>query len=85
MGHASNDLGFFLSRFNAEGLRISEKEIIDLYSKAVYELYGKTVDSESIHRHLAASTLITSFLFWHHYLHGAPMTKKEKIYGKWQK
>lgn len=82
VGHSSNDLGFFLSRFNAEGFRISEKDIIELYCKAVYELYGKTIDSELIYRHLAASTLITSFLHWHHYLHGASMAKVEKIYGK---
>ena len=80
VGHSSNDLGFFLSRFNADGARISEKEVIDLYSKAVYELYGKTVDGESIHRHLAASTLVTSFLFWHHFLHGVPKEKVEQVY-----
>jgi thiamine kinase-like enzyme len=82
IGNAANDLGFFLSRFNADGFQLSERALIDLYSNAVYELYGKRADSEVIYSHLSASTLITSFRFWHEYLHGASEEKVGKIYEK---
>jgi thiamine kinase-like enzyme len=82
IGDPSNDLSFFLSRFNADGFNISERVLIGLYSKAVYELYGKTIDSDAIYSHMAANTLITSFLYWHEYLHGASEERVKKVYEK---
>jgi len=82
VGDPSDDLSFFLSRFNADGFNISERVLIDLYSKAVYELYGKTIDSDAFYSHMAANTLITSFLYWHEYLHGASEERVRKVYEK---
>lgn len=82
VGDPSDDLSFFLSRFNADGSNINERVLIDLYSKSVYELYGKTIDSDAIYDHMAANTLITSFLYWHEYLHGASEERVRTVYKK---
>lgn len=82
IGDPSNDISFFLSRINADGFNISERTLIDLYAKAVYELYGKSIDGNAIYCHMAANTLITSFLHWHQYLHGASEERVRNIYGK---
>jgi len=82
VGDPSDDLSFFLSRFNADWYNISERALIDQYSKAVYELYGKTTDNEAICGHMAAKTLITSFLYWHEYLHGALEERVRTVYEK---
>lgn len=81
-GNVSNDLGFFLSRLHGEGIEINEINIIDLYVQAVKELNGRIMDSEKIYRHMCASTLITSFLFWHQYLHGSSKERVKGIYDK---
>ncbi|GKX65158.1 phosphotransferase family protein [Inconstantimicrobium mannanitabidum] len=81
-GDVSNDLAFFLSRLNVDRFVISERVVIDQYLKAVYELYGKILDSKAIYSHMSASTLITSFVFWHEYLHGASEEMVGKIYEK---
>lgn len=82
IGDPSDDLSFFLSRFNADGFNISERVLIDLYSKAVYDLYGKEIDSDVICNHMAANTLITTFLYWHEYLHGASEERVRTVYEK---
>lgn len=81
-GVVSNDLGFFLSRLNADGLKIKERALIAFYSEAVNELYGKIINSEVIYGHMSASMLITSFLFWHEYLHGTSEDRVRTIYEK---
>lgn len=82
VGHASDDLGFFLGRFNPDGFDIGEQTIIDLYAKVVYDMFGKRVDSKEILCHKYAGTLITSFLYWHEYLHGSTEERVRKVYGK---
>lgn len=56
--------------------------MIDMYADAVYEMYGIVIDKEDTYRHMAAGTLITSFLYWHEYLHGASRERVEQVYGK---
>jgi aminoglycoside phosphotransferase (APT) family kinase protein len=82
VGDPSNDLGFFLSRFNSDGFNINEWTLINLYSNAVYKLSGKTPDGDAVYGHMAANTLITSFLYWHEYLHGASEERVRKVYDK---
>lgn len=81
-GDISNDLSFFLSRLNVDGIMLNEKVVIELYSKAVKELNGNIVDSAHIYHHMHASNLLTSFLFWHQYLHGASEGRVREIYDK---
>lgn len=82
IGQSSEDLGFFLSRFNSDGFDMDEKTVIDSYIKAVYDMFGKRMDSDAFYCHMSAGTLITSFLYWHEYLHGNAEERVGKVYRK---
>lgn len=81
-GKASGDLSFFISRLGADGVWVDEKKLLKYYAEEIYELSGRCVDREEIMGHMDAANRITSFLFWHQYLHGNPEERVRKIYGQ---
>lgn len=81
-GKASGDLSFFISRLGADGVWVDERKLLEYYAEAVYELSGRCVDREEVMGHMDAANKITSFLFWHQYLHGSSEERVGKIYGQ---
>ncbi|MBR4731969.1 MAG: hypothetical protein IK081_04285 [Lachnospiraceae bacterium] len=82
IGGASGDISFFLSRLGADGITIDEKRFLELYSDEVKARTGITADVDEIARHMAAANVITSFSFWHEFLHGNEETRVRGIYDK---
>lgn len=80
-GTAAGDLSFFISRLSADGVQIDERKLLDYYTVSVYTLSGKQVSQEELSAHMVASNTITSFLFWHEYLHGSSEERVREIYG----
>lgn len=85
LGGASGDLSFFLSRLGGDGIRIDAEVFLDYYVNAIWELSGKQIQRQDIIRHMNAANVITSFLFWHQYLHGSSEERVGDIYCKMTK
>lgn len=85
LGGASGDLSFFLSRLGAEGIQIDAAVFLDSYVNAVWELSGKQMKRQDIIGHMNAANVITSFVFWHQYLHGSSEEQVGDIYSKMTK
>ncbi len=81
-GGASGDLGFFASRLGADGTQLDMTYFLDSYVTAVKELTGKHLQKQDIVRHIAAANVITSFVFWHEYLHNSLEKRVYDIYNK---
>jgi hypothetical protein len=71
-----------MSRLGSDGIVIDPLFFLKCYSDAIREISGKTVDIQSIVRHIAAANVITSFAFWHQFLHGAETERVRGIYEK---
>lgn len=86
VGKASGDASFFLSRLRADGLMLDEEDIVELYQQAVWELTGRRINKNEFSGHRKAADLITTFVFWHQYLHGSSEERVREIYGRmdWQ-
>lgn len=82
LGGASGDLSFFLSRLGAEGIQIDEAVFLDSYVDAIWELSGKQMKRQDIIVHMNAANVITSFVFWHQYLHHSSEEQVGDIYSK---
>ncbi len=82
VGGASGDISFFLSRLGSDGVRPDPNVFLKHYADAIREISGKAVDIRSIAEHIAAANVITSFVFWHQFLHGAAVERVQGIYGK---
>lgn len=82
VGSAVGDLGFFVERLQAEGMSIEEDKLFGFYIEEVYELTGKCLDIAKMKKHRSAANLITSFVFWHQYLHGSKPERVGRIYTK---
>lgn len=82
LGGASGDLGFFASRLSADGIQLDMTYFLDSYVTAVKELTGKHLQKQDIARHIAAANVITSFVFWHEYLHNSLEKRVYDIYNK---
>ena len=82
LGGASGDLSFFLSRLGGDGIRINAAVFLDYYVNEVWKLSGKQIQRQDIIRHMNAANVITSFLFWHQYLHGSSEERVREIYSK---
>ena len=82
VGQASGDLSFFFSRLRGDGITLNEKETVSFYEQAVKELSGRIVTWETINDHMHAANQITSFMFWHQYLHNSAKERVQEIYGK---
>lgn len=82
MGGASGDISFFLSRLGADGTSLEPKQVVELYCRERFLLTGETVPGEELLTHMQAANTITSFQFWHHYLHGSDRGRVGGIYEK---
>jgi len=82
LGGASGDLSFFLSRLGGDGIRLDAAVFLDSYVNAILELSGKQIKRQDIIWHMNAANVITSFVFWHEYLHGCSEERVRDIYGK---
>lgn len=81
-GGASGDISFFLSRLGADGISIEPEKAVALYGRERTELTGENVSSRDLLLHMQAANLITSFQFWHEYLHGSSTERVQGIYEK---
>lgn len=82
VGAASGDLSFFFSRLGADGICLDEKQVIGFYTQEIRRISGKLLHPEEICKHMDAADVITSFRFWHEYLHGNDVGRVQGIYGK---
>jgi len=82
VGAASGDLSFFFSRLSADGIYLDERQAVEFYVQEIKRLSGKILVPEEICRHMDAADIITSFVFWHEYLHGNDVDRVRGIYGK---
>lgn len=82
VGSAVGDLGFFVERLQAEGMSVEENPLFGFYIEEVCGLTGKRLDIGKMKKHRSAANLITSFVFWHQYLHGSEAERVGRIYTK---
>lgn len=82
VGAASGDLSFFFSRLGADGLNTDIGRAVSFYVQEFKRLSGKALIPEVICRHMDAADVITSFVFWHEYLHGSDVGRVRGIYEK---
>ena len=82
LGSPSADLSFFMSRLDSDGITVDPVFFLQAYADAVRDLTGHAVDTPGIAGHIAAANVITSFRFWHQFLHGADTDRVRTIYGK---
>lgn len=82
LGGASGDLSFFMSRLRSDGIRLDQQFFLKCYADAMREVADIAVDTLSIAGHIAAANVITSFIFWHQFLHGAETERVRDIYEK---
>ena len=85
LGGASGDLSFFLSRLGGDGIQLDAAGFLGSYVDAIRELSGKRIEPQDITLHMNAANVITSFAFWHEYLHGSSEERVRDIYGKMTK
>ena len=82
IGGVSEDLSFFMSRLGADGIQTDLNKILDMYTNAVKEISGKIINPELIKNYIASSNVITTFEFWHEFLHGKPEDRVKGIFDK---
>lgn len=82
IGGASGDISFFLSRLGADGMEIEPKKAVELYCRERSGLTGEQISPEELLSHGKAANIITSFQFWHEYLHGSSSERVREIYDK---
>lgn len=81
-GGASGDISFFLSRLGADGINIEPERVVKLYCQERFQRTGENISKEDMIRHMNAANVITSFQFWHQYLHGSACERVRGIYEK---
>ena len=79
---ASEDISFFLSRLDDDGIKIDPAVFLDAYARAITKLTGQTPDTQIILRHMKAADTIKTFRFWHAFLHGSSAERVKGIYEK---
>ena len=82
VGGASEDLSFFLSRLGADGVSIDEDEFLNVYADAYKNISGEKLEILDIKKHMWASRIITTFLYWHYFLHGSDADRVKEVYEK---
>ena len=80
IGGAAGDISFFISRLGSDGVKLQLEKLIVLYAQEIYRLTGKEIKQEELLGHIYAANIITTFLFWHMYLHGSTEERVEGIY-----
>lgn len=79
-GGASGDVSFFLSRLAADGIRVERSKAAEIYAEQVRLLTGRKPDVDILLGHMDAANVITSFVFWHEYLHGCQEERVREIF-----
>ena len=79
---ASEDLSFFMSRLGADGISVDSLQFLSWYTSEYNRLTGETVDPSELERHIKAANVITSFRFWHNFLHGNDTERVRGIFDK---
>ncbi len=79
---ASEDLSFFMSRLGADGIHADSKKFLTWYVSEYNRLTGEKIDPHEPERHIKAANVITSFRYWHMYLHGNDTERVREIYDK---
>lgn len=82
VGGASSDISFFMSRLGADGIQVDGRLFLESYVDAVNRKTGAGLAAKDIEWHIQASNIITTFRYWHFYLHGNPADRVQEIYGK---
>ncbi|MBR4224119.1 MAG: phosphotransferase, partial [Oscillospiraceae bacterium] len=81
-GKATDDIGFFLSRAAADGIHTDPREFAAMYADAVYELCGRSLDVSDIMAGISAANVITTFFYWHLFLHGSSADIVGDVYNR---
>ena len=79
---ASNDLSFFMSRLNADGISVDSHSFLTWYALEYNRLTGEDVKADELERHIKAANIITSYRYWHMYLHGNDTERVREIYDR---
>ncbi len=79
---ASDDLSFFMSRLGADGISVDSHSLLTRYALEYNRLTGETLAADELERHIKTSNVITSFRFWHIYLHGSDTERVRDIFDK---
>ena len=82
LGEPSSDLSFFMSRLNADGVDIDQDFFLQSYVNSFQKLSGNKLSKESILRHISAANVITSFIYWHQFLHNNSVDRVREIFNK---
>ena len=82
IGGESEDLSFFMSRLGADGAVFDSNLILDSYADAIKDIKGENLDIDAIKKHMAAANVITSFEFWHEFLHGNDEDRVRGVFDK---
>lgn len=81
-GGASGDISFFISRLGADGTEIAPERLVEIYVRERALLTGENLSEETLLKHMRAANIITTFQFWHEYLHGSSCERVRGIYEK---
>ena len=79
---ASDDLSFFMSRLGADGISVDAHTFLTWYALEYNRLTGESIEADELERHIKAANVITTFRFWHLYLHGNDTERVREIYDK---
>lgn len=82
VGHAVDDLSFFISRANADGMQLEKNTFLEKYCKLYSSKTGITVRLEEILHEMAISEVLVSFQFWHHYLHNSDRARVATVFNQ---
>ncbi len=82
VGGPTEDLSFFLSRLGADGVSIDEDEFLNAYADAYKNISGEKLEILEIKKYMWASRIITTFLYWHFFLHGSDADRVKEVYDK---
>ena len=80
-GAPSSDISFFISRLSADGITINNTHFLKSYADAILKLSGRKISINDISRHITAANVITSYRFWHRFLHNNPEDRVREIYS----
>ena len=81
-GGASGDISFFLSRLGADGIVLEPQRVVELYCNERFLLTGEKISRDDMLNHMIAANIITTFQFWHQYLHGSACERVRESYEK---
>ena len=79
-GSRADDLNFFISRLQSDGIHLEPEAFAALYREELFALTGESRKTEEIVGHMAAANVLTTFRFWHLFLHDSGYERVRDIY-----